>query len=678
MKRYISMLLLCALMLGLFGCGQKPGEETAAPTETTAEATIAATIPADGDPHDVTCKGSYCGEGEEDAVVAVVGAKELTNDALTAWYWAEVASYRQGDHAESPDFDLPLDTQACPIDDSVNSWQQYFLKKALDTWHAVQALTLQGEEEGLPTEEAYQPVVENHEQYMTGMPATKFLYGYNKVFAPNTMHQAWLDNIPQMLDDLAGETGYSSVFEMADIGFGGSRAALEDIVFQYNWAYSYFTNLSYDVEPTQEEIDSYFRESAGGYTEAEEYVTIRHMLIAPKDVVQEIPAWQKNAETEPVVLETVAVEEDGTVTGSDAAWQIARDEARELVEEWEKDLRTSENTFAEMARKHSDDSGTNVDGGLYRRIRKGQLMPLLDDWCFDESRQTGDTEILESQYGIHVLYFCEKETGAMIRAAEDLTVQRQREIIDTAVEKYPMEVSYSAIALSQGDGAISLNDILYPDVAHERFPEVPLYLQQDYQTTMYGAFPIRSYGCGITTFSMLASYLADEEYTPPEMCAAYGSYSFRSGTNGMLFNNEPSGLGFYLKEKTYDHRVAYKALEEGYVVVTLQHKGHWTRGGHYLLLEKALEGERVQVRDSNIYNYFRVKDHAIDSHKFSTIPDSADGFWIYEKKVTAIPACARCGDPEGLITSLVKEDYTCRKCETAQLRRNTFLAQCGG
>ena len=62
----------------------------------------------------------------------------------------EVASYRQAAHETAPDFDKPLDTQPCEIDTSVASWQQYFLKRALNSWHSALALSLQKRGRGHP------------------------------------------------------------------------------------------------------------------------------------------------------------------------------------------------------------------------------------------------------------------------------------------------------------------------------------------------------------------------------------------------------------------------------------------------------------------------------------------------------------------------------------------------
>ena len=117
------------LALLLCGCEEKTaGRKAQEPTTEAVEETVPVTVPADGNPDDVTCKGSYTGSAS-DAVVLSSDAWTLTGEQLSVWYWAEVAQYRQENHEIAPDFERPLDTQVCEIDSSVNSWQQYFLKQ---------------------------------------------------------------------------------------------------------------------------------------------------------------------------------------------------------------------------------------------------------------------------------------------------------------------------------------------------------------------------------------------------------------------------------------------------------------------------------------------------------------------------------------------------------------------
>lgn len=682
MKKTWTVLPVLLVGLMLCGCSKMPEyhrEETAAEVTTVPEETVPATIAPDGDPEDVTCKGSYTLDGDPEAVVATVEGSILTNERLQVYYWAAVAQYRQEDHAEAPDFDKPLDMQVCQIDASVNSWQQYFLRQALDNWHSAQTLTLLGYAQGLEAEEAYQPNLKNHEVYMTDMPAMQYHYSYNlESFHPNTLHQAYLDELPALIETLAQQRGCADGAELARKAFGTSEEELRSALEMYNWGYMYFTALSYTVENTPEEVADFLAAHPEDYTENGTCVDIRHLLMIPDDLeeVDDSPSWEKK-NAEPVILETVEVADDGSVICSEAAWEAGLADAQLLLKKWQSDSKHSEATFAELARNNSDDPGSAINGGAYRNIRKGQLMDILDAWCFDASRQPGDTTILRSKYGYHIVYFCGSRDLAQAAAEKDLTAQKQAQRIADARAIYPAQVDYSAICLTEAEASVSYSDILYPDVAHERYPEAPLYLQQDYPKTDYGGYPIRTNGCGITTMSMLATYMTDEEYTPPEMCARYGHYSFSNGTDGRIFILEPPVLGFYCKEKTYEPKVAKQALEDGYVVVSLQHKGYWTRGGHYLLVEKMNEDGTVQVRDSNIYNYSKLDGHDIDRFKWSLIPANGSAFWIFEKKVTRIPACSRCGDPQGVVEQLMEEDYICEKCQPAMLRRETYLNICG-
>jgi len=661
-KRWFFLVLTMILLL--CGCKQTVVEQ-AAQTQPIQETVPAATVPADGNPDDVTCKGNYTGAAA-DAVVATVGGSRLTNEQLSVWYWAQVAQYRQEKHDPAPDFDLPLEEQVCEIDDSVNSWQQYFLKRALSAWHTSQALIRHSEEIPLIFEEAHQPDPGNIENYMTGMPATEVLYGYHSHYRPNSMHQAYLDTIPQTLKALSREKGYADIQIMASESFGASEGALEEVAASWNRGYMYFTHLSHGIEPTEAELSDFYEQFDTTGVENGISVDFRQILLLPGEMVLE----NQKTKQEPV---EVTVASDGKVTCAEEIWAACEADAQKLLKEWNKKDRGTEATFGEYARKYSRDPGTTVNGGRYQKIRKGQMTKVLDDWCFDPVRQTGDTAVLRSEYGIHILYFSGSSSIAREEAEREYHRQQQKALLTQIREAYPMEVVYHAIALQGAEGSVSAGELLYPDIAHERFPEMPLYLQQNYPTTRYGYYDIRISGCGICCFAMVASYLTDEEFTPPELCARYGRYSHKSGTDGMIYNYESSGLGFYLREKSYDARVAKKALEEGHVVISVQLAGYWTRGGHYIVCERINEDGTVQVRDSNLFNYGNIRGHKLDAHSWGSITSTNAGYWIFEKKVTRIPACTRCGDPEGVTESLLQSAYICEKCGPAIVRRDTYL-----
>ena len=42
---------------------------------------------------------------------------------------------------------------------------------------------------------------------------------------------------------------------------------------------------------------------------------------------------------------------------------------------------------------------------MYEKVYKGQMVTNFNDWCFDASRKTGDTDIVETNFGYHIMYF---------------------------------------------------------------------------------------------------------------------------------------------------------------------------------------------------------------------------------------------------------------------------------
>lgn len=91
----------------------------------------------------------------------------------------------------------------------------------------------------------------------------------------------------------------------------------------------------------------------------------------------------------------------------DARKAEQKEAAEAALKKWEEGART-EDSFAELANELSADTGSNTNGGLYTEVYKGQMVTEFNDWCFDESRQPGDTGIVynEGSYiGYHVVYF---------------------------------------------------------------------------------------------------------------------------------------------------------------------------------------------------------------------------------------------------------------------------------
>lgn len=81
--------------------------------------------------------------------------------------------------------------------------------------------------------------------------------------------------------------------------------------------------------------------------------------------------------------------------------------AENVLKQWQ-DGEATEESFAKLAKEQSGDTGSADNGGLYENVYKGQMVDSFENWCFDESRKTGDTGIVVSDYGCHVMYFVKK------------------------------------------------------------------------------------------------------------------------------------------------------------------------------------------------------------------------------------------------------------------------------
>ena len=97
--------------------------------------------------------------------------------------------------------------------------------------------------------------------------------------------------------------------------------------------------------------------------------------------------------------------EDGTY--SDEAKQAALDRINEIKAEFDSGDK-SEESFAALAEKYSEDGGSNTNGGLYENIYKGEMVQEFNDFCF-APHQKGDVAVVygeSSGYaGYHLVYF---------------------------------------------------------------------------------------------------------------------------------------------------------------------------------------------------------------------------------------------------------------------------------
>ena len=395
---------LAALVIGGVKGGKTPAETTeptvAAETAAT-ETQVPATVPADGNPDDVTCKGTYTVTDEEaaaakDTVVATMGDEQLTNGKLQVYYWNVVQSILSSNYGYSLmyqgllDYSQPLDTQLCSEDSSL-TWQQFFLGEALNYWQMYQSLALEAKNAGME------------------MPAED---------------REYLDGLEASLEETAANYGLSGIEELLLKNVGPGAGLEEFAGFQelYYQGKPYYTAETEKLVPTPEDLEAYYTENesyftGNGVTKDGTYVNVRHILVMP---------------------EGGTTGDDGTTTYSDEEWAACEKKAQEILDEWLAGDAT-EDSFAALANEKSDD-GDGTTGGLYENVYPGQMVSSFNDWCFDESRQAGNTGIIESQYGYHVMYFVGKSdtTYRDYQIETELRNTDTQEWYDATVEAMPM------------------------------------------------------------------------------------------------------------------------------------------------------------------------------------------------------------------------------------------------
>ena len=118
----------------------------------------------------------------------------------------------------------------------------------------------------------------------------------------------------------------------------------------------------------------------------------------------------------------ILITADATDTDEEAkkkADEEAKKKADEVYETW-KNGEATEESFAALATEYNAESDPNsaASGGLYKDVYEGEMVPTFNDWVFDESRKPGDTGIVKTDYGYHIMYFVGDSVAAWKSSAD--------------------------------------------------------------------------------------------------------------------------------------------------------------------------------------------------------------------------------------------------------------------
>ncbi len=116
----------------------------------------------------------------------------------------------------------------------------------------------------------------------------------------------------------------------------------------------------------------------------------------------------------------------------------AKAKAEEVLALYNKGEKTAE-AFGELAKEYTEDSNGSK-GGLYENVKDGVMVTEFNDWIFDEKRQTGDVEIVKTNYGYHIMYHVgDGMMGWQTDADGYLKNEAYTEEIEKLEKAYPVE-----------------------------------------------------------------------------------------------------------------------------------------------------------------------------------------------------------------------------------------------
>ncbi len=117
----------------------------------------------------------------------------------------------------------------------------------------------------------------------------------------------------------------------------------------------------------------------------------------------------------------------------------------------------------------------------------------------------------------------------------------------------------------------------------------------------FGWDPIGNYGCGPTSLSMVVSSLTGEVIDPEEMAAWAGSQGYSAPQQGSYLSIVEGTASYYKLNcapvSTLDVDSLRQALSEGGFIVALMGPGHFTRGGHFIVLRGVTAEGKILVGD---------------------------------------------------------------------------------
>ena len=190
-------------------------------------------------------------------------------------------------------------------------------------------------------------------------------------------------------------------------GTAVSKAALEPVINRYLLAGDYMTSLKAAYTFTDAEKEAFYTANASSYTNTD-LPKVRHILFwAPVGVANTTDATDEEL----------------------AAAKALADAALAKVTSYDSMVSVGAAALAD---------GTAQESAEYT-VATGDMVAEFEDWCYDTARKPGDTGIVKTEYGYHVMYYVGTEKDWEADAISSLSSDKYNTYI-TAQEALPQFV----------------------------------------------------------------------------------------------------------------------------------------------------------------------------------------------------------------------------------------------
>lgn len=227
---------------------------------------------------------------------------------------------------------------------------------------------------------------------------------------------------------------------------------------------------------------------------------------------------------------------------------------------------------------------------------------------------------------------------------EDIDEEVEDEIKARTAEESPAKIYRMSDIMTGKVCASELQDIYDYYMYMTGQDTVPLLYQTDYPDIPFSHGTVYTSGCGVSCVAMVGSYFHEEEITPGMLGEMFNTPGC---SNSDRMEQASEYLELPLQEVTWLWSKAYKALQNGQVVISLQLPGLFTTEGHFIVLTGINEDGLITVNDPYEPHYWTNQER-INGFETGFTPEQilGDGscFWIYEKK--EVPNIEIVGDLE--------------------------------